>query len=132
MRTTFAALFTLIAANGSSAFAPATFGRAGRSTLLQMAENADSSVFLTSETAKACIDAAGGTPLYAYSLDKLKESADDCLAFPNAYGLTVRYAMKASPNGSILKYFNSRGIHIDASSGFEVGSSFRNIFPIEL
>uniref|UniRef100_A0A7S0KX42 Diaminopimelate decarboxylase n=1 Tax=Asterionellopsis glacialis TaxID=33640 RepID=A0A7S0KX42_9STRA len=131
MRTTFAALFTLIAANGSSAFAPATFGRAGRSTLLQMAENADSSVFLTSETAKACIDAAGGTPLYAYSLDKLKESADDCLAFPNAYGLTVRYAMKASPNGSILKYFNSRGIHIDASSGFEVRRAISNGIPPE-
>ncbi|EJK67025.1 hypothetical protein THAOC_11989, partial [Thalassiosira oceanica] len=47
----------------------------------------------------------GGTPLYAYSLDALAKSADACLAFPNAYGLTVRYAMKSSPNGSILKYF---------------------------
>merc|ERR1712238_545339 len=28
--------------------------------------------------------------------------------------------MKASPNGSILKIFNQKGIHIDASSGFEV------------
>lgn len=28
--------------------------------------------------------------------------------------------MKACPNGSVLKYFLSRGIHIDASSGFEV------------
>ena len=63
-----------------------------------MASNPSSSVFLTPETAKECIDVAGGTPLYAYSLDKLDKFSDDCLAFPNAYGLTVRYAMKACPN----------------------------------
>ena len=84
------------------------------------AANPSSSVFLTPETAKECIQVAGGTPLYAYSLAKLEESANACLAFPNAYGLTVRYAMKACPNASILKYFHSRGIHIDASSGYEV------------
>lgn len=77
-------------------------------------------MFLTPEAAKACIDAAGGTPLYAYSLEQLERSADACLAFPNAYGLTVRYAMKACPNSSILKFFSSKGIHIDASSGYEV------------
>ena len=79
-----------------------------------------SSEFLTPELAYACVKAAGGTPLYAYSLTKLEQAADACLAFPNAYGLTVRYAMKACPNAAILQYFNSRGIHIDASSGFEV------------
>jgi diaminopimelate decarboxylase len=85
-----------------------------------MASNPASSVFLTPETAKECIDVAGGTPLYAYSLEKLDKFSDDCLAFPNAYGLTVRYAMKACPNAAILKFFNSKGIHIDASSGYEV------------
>lgn len=79
-----------------------------------------SSNFLTPELAQSCIETASGSPLYAYSLETLAKSADDCLAFPNAYGLTVRYAMKACPNGSILKYFLSRGICIDASSGFEV------------
>lgn len=79
-----------------------------------------SSNFLTPELAQLCIDTASGTPLYAYSLETLAKSADNVLAFPNAYGLTVRYAMKACPNGSILKYFSSRGICIDASSGFEV------------
>lgn len=77
------------------------------------------SVFLTPETAKACIDKAS-SPCYVYSLDKLKESADACLAFPNAYGLTVRYAMKAAPTATILQYFSSRNIHFDASSGYEV------------
>jgi diaminopimelate decarboxylase len=79
----------------------------------------DTSVFLNPESAKACVDIAG-SPVFAYSLERLQGAADACLAFPNAYGLTVRYAMKACPNAAILKYFNSRGIHIDASSGYEV------------
>lgn len=105
-----------------SGFASRSFGRpASRGvTRLHMASNPDSSVFLTAETAKECIKVAGGSPLYAYSLQKLDKFSDDCLAFPNAYGLTVRYAMKACPNATILKFFNSKGIHIDASSGFEV------------
>lgn len=85
-----------------------------------MASNPTCSEFLTPETALKCAEAAGGTPLYAYSLAKLEAAADACLAFPNAYGLTVRYAMKACPNAAILRYFHSRGIHVDASSGYEV------------
>ena len=42
------------------------------------------------------------------------------MAFPNAYGVTARYAMKASPNAAILKVLTDRGLHIDASSGYEV------------
>lgn len=98
---------------------------------LQMASNPTESAFLTPETAKKCVDAANGTPLYAYSMAKLNENADACLAFPNAFGLTVRYAMKASPNGSILKLFNKKGIHIDASSGFEVKRAMAAGVPAE-
>ena len=87
---------------------------------LFMASGDLSSEFLTPSLAQACVDKAGGTPLYAYSLSKLAQAADACLAFPNAYGLTVRYAMKACPNAAILQYFHSRGIKIDASSGYEV------------
>jgi diaminopimelate decarboxylase len=82
--------------------------------------NPDSSVFLTAESAKACITAVGGSPLYVYSVPQLDKFATACLNFPNAFGLTVRYAMKASPNSAILKFFHSKGIHIDASSGYEV------------
>ena len=42
------------------------------------------------------------------------------LAFPNAFGLTVRFAMKACPNAAILKVFANKGLHFDASSGWEV------------
>lgn len=69
--------------------------------------------------------------MYAYSMDKLEEFADACLAFPNAYGLTVRYAMKASPNASILKFFHSKGINIDASSGYEVKRAMSAGIPAE-
>jgi diaminopimelate decarboxylase len=98
---------------------------------LQLHANPTKSVFLTPETAKACIDAAGGSPLFAYSLEKLSESADACLAFPNAFGLTVRFAMKACPNMNILKFFHSKGIHIDASSGYEVRRAIAAGIPPE-
>lgn len=44
-----------------------------------------------------------GTPVYVYDMKTLADQARKALAFPNAYGLTVRYAMKASPNAAILK-----------------------------
>ena len=75
--------------------------------------------FLTNETAKK-IAAEFGTPCYVYSEERLRRQAEKVLAFPNAFGLTVRYAMKASSNAAILKLFTSMGLHIDASSAHEV------------
>ncbi len=60
-----------------------------------------------------------GTPVYVYSEKLLEEQADDALAFPNAFGLIVRYAMKANSNVNILKIFDRKGLDIDASSGEE-------------
>ncbi len=60
-----------------------------------------------------------GTPLYVYEETKLKKAAAKALAFPNAFGLTVRYAMKALPNRIVLGIFHDLGLHMDASSGFE-------------
>jgi diaminopimelate decarboxylase len=111
------ALSAISSLSSCAAFSP--LGLTGRNSVAMSMANPENSVFLTAETAKGCIDAAG-SPVYAYSLEKLTENADACLAFPNAYGLTVRYAMKASPNSTILKIFNSKNIHIDASSGYEV------------
>lgn len=61
-----------------------------------------------------------GTPLYVYDEATLRAQANAALAFPNAFGLTVRYAMKAAPNVNILRLFAEMGLHVDASSGFEV------------
>ncbi len=81
--------------------------------------NTSSCSWLTSEQAKA-IAAEHGTPCYVYSEQKIRENAERCLAFPNAYGLTVRYAMKANPSASILLLLQKLGIHFDASSTWEV------------
>lgn len=116
MKISVAALLFIGVTNGFT-FVPTAKSKQSMSVL--MATPPTESVFLTAETAKKCVDIAG-SPVYAYSKEKLSESADKCLAFPNAYGLTVRYAMKASPNAAILQLFMKKGIHIDASSGFEV------------
>lgn len=129
MRVLSSALIALSVLSSTSAFTAPKSSRSSTSEL-NMA-NPDKSVFLTSETAADCINIAGGSPVYAYSLEKLEEAADACLAFPNAYGLTVRYAMKACPNSSILKFFSSKNIHIDASSGYEVKRAMAAGIPAE-
>jgi diaminopimelate decarboxylase len=75
--------------------------------------------FLTEEQARE-VAAAHGTPIYVYDEATLKRQARAALAFPNAFGLTVRFAMKALPNAAVLQTFDRLGLHIDASSGFEV------------
>lgn len=61
-----------------------------------------------------------GTPCYVYSQKEIESRAEEALAFPNAFGLTVRYAMKANSNSNILKILKKKGIYIDASSEYEV------------
>jgi len=61
-----------------------------------------------------------GTPCFVYDQAVLEAQADAMLGFPNAYGLTVRFAMKACPNAAILRVFLAKGLHFDASSGWEV------------
>ena len=72
---------------------------------------------------------AHGTPLYVYDEKTLMQQATAALAFPNAFGLTVRYAMKASPNAVLLQIFNKMGIHVDASSLYEVHRAIRAGVP---
>lgn len=62
---------------------------------------------------------AHDTPVYVYDEAALRANAEAVLSFPNSYGLTARYAMKASPNAAILKLFGKMGFFIDASSGHE-------------
>jgi len=74
--------------------------------------------FLSEEQART-ISNHFKTPVFVYSERCLEVQAERALNFPNAFGLTVRYAMKANPNAAILKIFDRKGIHIDASSGYE-------------
>ncbi len=75
------------------------------------------------------IRARHGTPVFVYDLASLRRGIDGMLGFPNAFGLTVRYAMKASPTGALLQLFTNAGLHIDASSGHEVHRAARLGIP---
>jgi diaminopimelate decarboxylase len=66
--------------------------------------------FLTPELCFEIVEKVG-SPCYAYDLETLKKYATEALAFPNAYGITVRYAMKSSPNAAILKLFQMHYAH---------------------
>lgn len=67
-----------------------------------------------------------GTPVFVYDKKTLQRQAAEFLAFPNAYGLIVRYAMKANPLPAILKIFDKSGLYIDASSGYEVERAIKS------
>ncbi|MEZ4334595.1 MAG: diaminopimelate decarboxylase [Myxococcota bacterium] len=60
-----------------------------------------------------------GTPVYVYDRRTLEEAAERVLAFPAPCRLLGRFAMKALPTAAVLRIFDAKGLHIDASSGFE-------------
>lgn len=72
-----------------------------------------------------------GSPCYVYDEASLRAQAAKAVAFPNAYGLHARFAMKAAPNAAILKVFYEAGMWIDASSGYEVGRALAAGFEPE-
>src|SRR5512137_1132243 len=80
--------------------------------------------FLTEDTVRS-IQRDFGTPVFVYDQMALEQQARLVLGFPNAFGLTARYAMKACPTAAVLKVLTGAGLHIDASSGYEVARAFR-------
>src|SRR5262252_7203623 len=86
------------------------------------------SPFLTPELAGE-VRARFGTPCYVYDRVALEAAARRALAFPAPFGFTLRYAMKANPNHGVLGLFRDLGLHIDASSDFEVERALRAGFP---
>ncbi|MEL0099992.1 MAG: diaminopimelate decarboxylase, partial [Opitutae bacterium] len=72
-----------------------------------------------------------GTPCFVYDEATLRANAREVLAFPHAYGLFPRYAMKAAPTAAILRIFNEEGLGIDASSVHEVERAVRAGFGTE-
>ena len=57
-----------------------------------------------------------GTPIYLYDEQYIADKCRALLDMPNAYGISVRYAMKANSNKSILRLIHSLGLKLDASS----------------
>lgn len=70
-----------------------------------------------------------GTPAYVYDEASLISQAEKALAFPNSFGLTVRFAMKSCPNAAIIQTFHRLGVHFDASSGYEVERAIKAGIP---
>lgn len=57
-----------------------------------------------------------GTPIYLHDQQYIENSCDQLLAMPNAYGLHVRYAMKANSDRTVLRVVTSKGLDLDCSS----------------
>ena len=70
-----------------------------------------------------------GTPVFVYDQKTLESQAQKALDFPNAFGLTARYAMKACPNVAVIRILSDQGLHIDASSGYEARRAIRAGVP---
>lgn len=72
-----------------------------------------------------------GTPVFVYDQRALEHQARLVLDFPNAFGLTARFALKACPTGAVIKVLTKAGLHIDASSGHEADRAMRAGVPPE-
>ena len=72
----------------------------------------------TSITSNVIADTAKefGTPVYLYDERFLVDRCQSLLHIPHAYGLTVRYAMKANSTKALLNIIASQGLKMDASS----------------
>jgi len=117
-----------------TAFAPRSFNarrsRAPRSAVRMAASDMESLRFMTEDNVRKVREVTG-TPAYVYDLASLRANAAAVLDFPNAFGLTARYAMKACPNGAILKFFAQQGLHFDCSSGYEVTRAMQAGVPAD-
>ena len=74
--------------------------------------------FLSKQLVKKILNNTNGSA-HVYSYDLLLNNIEKLKNFPNAYGLQVRYAIKANPHKSILSTLNKYNIHFDASSEYE-------------
>ena len=84
--------------------------------------------FVSAEAAKEIAEKYG-TPCYVYDTQRLQTAARTARTAPSAFGLTVRYAMKACPTAAILRLFHAEGILVDASSGYEAERAIRARIP---
>ena len=57
-----------------------------------------------------------GTPFYLYDESVILQKCQDALSMPNAFGLTVRYAIKANANRALLQLITKQDLHLDCLS----------------
>lgn len=74
--------------------------------------------FLLPEEARL-IDEQFGSPVYIYDLATIKKNYNYLAEMPAAFDKTIRYSVKANPNGVLLNVFDRLGSHFDVSSVYE-------------
>jgi diaminopimelate decarboxylase len=60
-----------------------------------------------------------GTPVFVYDEESIEGAVGRMASLPNAFGLDVRYSIKACPTGAILRLVDSMGLLFDSSSTWE-------------
>jgi diaminopimelate decarboxylase len=65
-----------------------------------------------------------GTPVYLYDEGMIVKKCGEAPNMPSAFGLTVRYAMKANSNRTLLPIIDRQGLYIDASSLIEIRRAY--------
>jgi diaminopimelate decarboxylase len=70
-----------------------------------------------------------GTPVYLHDQAYIEDSCEQLLNMPNAYGLHVRYAMKANSDRTVLRVVTNKGLDLDCSSIEEVARAFAAGIP---
>ncbi len=65
-----------------------------------------------------------GTPVYLHDQEYMENSCEQLLNMPNAYGLHVRYAMKANSDRTVLRVVTNKGLDLDCSSINEAARAF--------
>src|SRR5256712_10399158 len=103
---------------------PARRSWAGGVCIRAPADDSLRPMFLTPADA-ALVRERFGTPCFVYDRAALEAAARTALAFPHAFGFTLRYAMKANSSHAVLAVFRDLGLHIDASSDHEVERALR-------
>ena len=72
-----------------------------------------------------------GTPFYLYDESLIIERCQALLRMPNAFGLEVRYAMKANPSLALLQTIANQKVGADASSVNEAKRAHRAGIPYD-
>lgn len=72
------------------------------------------------------------TPFYLYDEKLIIERCKNAISMPNAFGITVRYAMKANSTKALMQIIKKQGMHFDASSLNEVKRAVYAGVPLNL
>jgi len=70
-----------------------------------------------------------GTPVYLHDQEYIENSCQQLIGMPNAFGLHVRYAMKANSDRTVLRVVTGKGLDLDCSSMDEAARAHRAGIP---